>query len=172
MIPKLSKYPPRPCVPNGSLKDITTLAILSLFQMGPNIRFPNLTRSQGLMAHVSYTSITFAITKRSHDKWPEAEGQKRPNRPLTTCHVLILEQKRPILIDFLTFDSNSTSGWIRCAKNTRVGWEAPHTRGETCTFFHRKKIAILKTYIDVYVLKKVYCAENFISSYGQRLCII
>ena len=36
---------------------------------------------------------------------------KRLNRPLTTCHVLNLEQKRPILIDFLTFDSNSTSGF-------------------------------------------------------------
>lgn len=42
MIPKSSKYPPRPWVPNGSLKVRTTHATLSRFHMGPNIRFPNL----------------------------------------------------------------------------------------------------------------------------------
>lgn len=42
IIPKLSKYPPRPWVPNGSLKVRTTQATLFLFHMGPKIRFPNL----------------------------------------------------------------------------------------------------------------------------------
>ena len=42
IIPNWSKYPPRPCVPKGSLKVILTLAMLSLFQVGPNIMFPNL----------------------------------------------------------------------------------------------------------------------------------
>lgn len=42
MMPKLSKYPPRPMVPKGSLKEIMTLAMLSLFQSGVNILFPNL----------------------------------------------------------------------------------------------------------------------------------
>jgi len=42
IIPKLSKYPPRPWVPNGSLNEIVTFAMLSRFHSGPNIRFPNL----------------------------------------------------------------------------------------------------------------------------------
>lgn len=42
MIPKSSKYPPRPWVPKGSLKVRTTQATLSLFHIGPKIRFPNL----------------------------------------------------------------------------------------------------------------------------------
>lgn len=45
MIPKSSKYPPRPWVPKGSLKVRTTQATLVLFQMGPNMRFPNLNTS-------------------------------------------------------------------------------------------------------------------------------
>lgn len=42
IIPKSSKYPPRPWVPKGSLKVRTTQATLFLFHMGPNMRFPNL----------------------------------------------------------------------------------------------------------------------------------
>lgn len=42
MIPKSSKYPPRPWVPKGSLKVRTTHATLFLFHMGPKMRFPNL----------------------------------------------------------------------------------------------------------------------------------
>lgn len=42
IIPKSSKYPPRPWVPKGSLKVRTTQATLFLFHIGPKIRFPNL----------------------------------------------------------------------------------------------------------------------------------
>lgn len=42
MMPKSSKYPPRPWVPNGSLKVRTTAATLVRFHMGPKMRFPNL----------------------------------------------------------------------------------------------------------------------------------
>lgn len=42
IMPNSSKYPPLPKVPKGSLKEINTEAILSLFQVGPNIRLPNL----------------------------------------------------------------------------------------------------------------------------------
>ena len=42
IIPKVSKYPPLPCVPNGSLNDIITDAMFSLFHTGPNILLPNL----------------------------------------------------------------------------------------------------------------------------------
>lgn len=45
IIPKLSKYPPRPSVPNGSLKVICTCAMLSLFHPVFNILFPNLRNS-------------------------------------------------------------------------------------------------------------------------------
>lgn len=45
MMPKSSKYPPRPWVPNGSLKVRTTQATLSLFQIGPKMRFPNLQKN-------------------------------------------------------------------------------------------------------------------------------
>ena len=37
MIPNSSKYPPRPCVPNGSLNVIVTLAMESRFHVGPKI---------------------------------------------------------------------------------------------------------------------------------------
>lgn len=42
MMPNSSKYPPLPWVPNGSLNVIWTDAMLSLFQVGLNILFPNL----------------------------------------------------------------------------------------------------------------------------------
>lgn len=42
MIPNSSKYPPRPFVPNGSLKVMTTLATLFLFQMGWRMALANL----------------------------------------------------------------------------------------------------------------------------------
>ena len=53
MIPKSSKYPPRPWVPNGSLKVRTTAATLLRFHMGPKMRFPNL--PWGTQRHCSTT---------------------------------------------------------------------------------------------------------------------
>ena len=41
MIPKLSKYPPRPPVPNGSLKVNCTDEMLSRFQMDEKPRLEN-----------------------------------------------------------------------------------------------------------------------------------
>lgn len=49
IIPKSSKYPPLPLVPKGSLNVRTTLATLSLFQIGPNILFPNLEETMRVM---------------------------------------------------------------------------------------------------------------------------
>lgn len=46
MIPNSSKYPPRPIVPNGSLKVTITLAMLFLFHIGCRTVLANLIRER------------------------------------------------------------------------------------------------------------------------------
>ena len=58
MIPNVSKYPPLPWVPNGSLKEMTTLAMLSRFQL-PKMRLPNLKNK------IMFMSNCFGITIES-----------------------------------------------------------------------------------------------------------
>lgn len=64
IMPKLSKYPPRPSVPNGSLKVICTCAMLSLFHPVFNILFPNLKKCITLP---TYTLLYANIYKRFLD---------------------------------------------------------------------------------------------------------
>lgn len=59
IIPNSSKYPPRPSVPNGSLKEIVTEPMLSRFQIGPKILLANLHKNKG-------TEISIHILCRFH----------------------------------------------------------------------------------------------------------
>lgn len=63
MIPNSSKYPPLPWVPNGSLNVIWIDAMLSLFQVGLNILFPNLKWSNVKM---SLDNVQLCDTNHDH----------------------------------------------------------------------------------------------------------
>ena len=61
MIPNSSKYPPLPWVPKGSLKVMVTLAMESLFHVGPKIMFEKRREIKFWTISLPENSISFVL---------------------------------------------------------------------------------------------------------------